>query len=164
MSRKAIRENLFKMLFSADYHNVSDLKEQAELYFVSEETENVSEKDRNELTDKYNDIIEKLETIDSYIGEKSKGWEVSRITKSDLTLLRIAIYEIVYDPDVAESVAVNEAVELATNYGTEKSMSFINGILSSIISDTNIVKCDKNERVVQATKDAKKKKANEELS
>lgn len=67
--------------------------------------------------------------IDSIIKERSKGWRFDRLSKVDLSILRLALYEILYRDDIPESVSVNEGVELAKKYGNEKSGSFVNGVL-----------------------------------
>lgn len=69
------------------------------------------------------------------IEEKSKGWVLSRIAKVDLTILRLAVFEMVYDEQVPAGVAINEAVELSKKYGTDKSYRFVNGILASIAKE-----------------------------
>ena len=83
------------------------------------------------------DIIEgcsrNMEKIDNIIRRNSKGWKFERISKVDLSILRLALYEILYRDDIPESVSINEAVELAKKYGGEKTGSFINGILGSFI-------------------------------
>ena len=72
------------------------------------------------------------------IEEKAKGWALARIAKSDLTILRLAVYEILFDEDVPNGVAINEAVELAKLYGGDKSYRFINGVLASIVKELEL--------------------------
>ena len=93
------------------------------------------EKVCRELDQKYHAVAEHLEEIDQKIEEKSNGWSLKRLAKADITALRLAIYEIRYDEDVPAGVAVNEAVELAKLYGTDKSPAFVNGVLGSVVRD-----------------------------
>jgi len=76
--------------------------------------------------------LEKQEQLDGVIGNFLKGWEVARINRVDLALLRLAIYEMLVEPDVPLGVAVNEAVELAKVYGNDDSPAFINGVLGNV--------------------------------
>ncbi len=132
MSRKKIRENLYIMLFRLDFYNNEELLNQADIY-LEDEIEEASNKDKKELKDKFISALEHLHEIDAQIEEKSKGWTVKRISKAELTVLRLAIFEILYVDDVPDSVAVNEAVELSKLYCTEKAKGFINGILASVV-------------------------------
>ena len=134
MSRKKIRENLYIMLFRLDFYNEEELLSQAEIY-LEDEIENASEKDKEELSSKFRDVLEHIEEIDAQIEEKSKGWTVKRIAKAELTVLRLAVFEILYVDDVPDSVAVNEAVELSKLYCADKAKGFINGILASVVKD-----------------------------
>lgn len=82
------------------------------------------------IADKYHKISEKLSEIDSRLNEKAKGWDTGRMSKVDLTILRLAVYEICYDEDVPTGVAINEAVELAKKFGQDASFGFVNGVLA----------------------------------
>ena len=73
-----------------------------------------------------------VEELDRLIGKHSTGWKTSRMNKADLSILRLAVYEMEMDDDVPVSVAINEAVELAKRFGGEDSSSFINGVLAKI--------------------------------
>ena len=129
MTRRQIRENLYKMLFQVEFHDKDSLKNQMNIYL--EDLEGANEKDRKELTDKFNELVENLEKIE----EKADGWTVNRIAKSELTILRLGIYELLYVEDVPNKVAINEAVELAKSYGADKASGFINGILASVVKE-----------------------------
>ncbi|MCI5502367.1 MAG: transcription antitermination factor NusB, partial [Lachnospiraceae bacterium] len=93
------------------------------------------EKNKKELREKFDKVIENLDEIDSKIEEKAKGWTVDRIAKAELTVLRLGVFEILYDEDVPNKVAINEAVELAKSYGGDKASGFVNGILASVVSE-----------------------------
>lgn len=131
MSRREIREQIFKMLFRAEFYEERDLPEQLQLFL--EELDNREEKDTDYIQDKFRQIVERLPEIDNMINEAAEGWKTSRMGKADLTLIRLAVYEIKYEEDIPEGVAINEAVELAKKYGTDDSGSFVNGILAKIL-------------------------------
>ncbi len=140
MTRKKVREHLFKMLFLLDFYPKAELDDQVSTYLkdiadAAEETQEGLEKVREELKQKFYAVAEHLEEIDRKIEEKSNGWSLKRLAKADITALRLAIYEIQYDEDVPAGVAVNEAVELAKLYGTDKSPVFVNGVLGSVVRD-----------------------------
>ena len=77
-------------------------------------------------------IVEKIDEIDAAINEVSEGWKTRRMGKVDLTLIRLAVYEMKYEDDIPVKVAINEAVELAKQYGTDESPSFVNGVLAKL--------------------------------
>lgn len=131
MSRRELREHLFRMLFRKEFHNQTELNEQIDLYFNGLE-QCPSDKDRNYLEDKFDRVIANMEAIDEAIEEASSGWKLSRIGKVDLAILRLAVYEVEYDEDIPTGVAINEAVELAKKFGEDQSASFINGILAKV--------------------------------
>ena len=92
----------------------------------------VEPKDQQYIVKKYAHIIEKLPEIDKALEDTAEGWKVSRMGKTDLTILRLAVYEMEYDEDVPVGVAVNEAVELSKKFGGDESPAFVNGILGKI--------------------------------
>ena len=130
MTRRALREQVFLMLFRVEFHDAKELNEQIELY--KDQLEECSEKDCEYIINKFKGIVEKLEEIDAAIGEASKGWKVSRMAKVDLALIRLAVYEMKYEEDVPVKVAINEAIELAKQYGTDDSPAFVNGVLAKL--------------------------------
>jgi len=77
-------------------------------------------------------VVKNLEKIDSYIKKFAPDWPLEQITTVDRNILRIGIYELVFDPDIPSKVAINEAIEIAKNYGGESSGKFVNGVLGSI--------------------------------
>lgn len=80
-------------------------------------------------------VIEQIVALDSQIGAVSEGWDVHRLGFIDRNILRLAIYEIVFMDDIPPSVTVNEAVELAKEFGDEKSSRFINGLLGTVVRE-----------------------------
>ena len=129
MGRRELREQIFKLLFRIEFNEKDEMPEQEELFFQEEENA-ASEKDEQYILKKYQDIVSKVDVIDEMINETAKGWEPSRMGKVDLTLIRLAVYEIKYDDEIPTGVAINEAVELAKKFGQDNSPSFINGILA----------------------------------
>ena len=98
---------------------------------VSEDDDmTVSEEMRVEISEKYEKIAEKVTQIDEMINEKAEGWKTGRMGKVDLTILRLAVYEIIFDDTIPTQVAINEAVELAKKFGRDESAKFVNGVLA----------------------------------
>ncbi|MDD6844781.1 MAG: transcription antitermination factor NusB [Clostridia bacterium] len=131
MTRSIIREHIFKILFRAEFYNKEELTQQAE-YYVSE-LSNAKDKEIEYIKDKTLAIIDKLPEIDEIINENSDGWPTNRLGKAELTIMRLAVYEIRFDEEIPDGVAINEAVELSKKYGSDNSSSFVNGVLAKII-------------------------------
>lgn len=130
MRRREQREHIFKLLFMAEFNSEEEMDEQLVMYFDS--LEEVEEKDTEYMSEKYKNVLEHLGEIDELLNETSKGWKTKRMSRVDLTALRLAVYELKFDTDVPTGVAINEAVELAKRFGGEASGSFVNGILGKI--------------------------------
>ena len=131
MSRREIREHLFRMLFHKEFYNSEELEEQLSLYFENLE-KTPSEEQIAIVKERFYAILEKAPEIDEMLDNVSKGWRLNRMGKVDLTILRIAVYEMKYDEEIPVGVAINEAVELAKKYGEDHSKSFVNGILAKL--------------------------------
>ncbi len=132
MSRRELREQIFKLIFRVEFNDREEMLEQ-ERYFFEDDALNANEKDAAYISQKGNRIIEKLDEIDAMINQQAKGWTTQRMGKVDLTILRLAVYEIVFDEDVPAGVAINEAVELAKRFGQEESSGFVNGVLAKFV-------------------------------
>ena len=130
MSRRKLRENIFKLLFLSDFNREDEMPEQLALFFDT--IEKLDSKDQQYMEAKYAQIQAHLADIDETINECSSGWKTSRMSKVDLAILRLAVYEVRLDDDIPTSAAINEAVELAKHFGGEDSPTFINGILSAV--------------------------------
>lgn len=128
MSRRELREQIFKLLFRVEFNRMEDMTEQEKLFF--EEEGAAQGGDAVYVSEKYHKISEKLSEIDSRLNEKAQGWDTGRMSKVDLTILRLAVYEICYDEEVPTGVAINEAVELAKKFGQDASFGFVNGVLA----------------------------------
>ena len=132
MGRTELRQHIFKMLFLIEFNEKDEMSEQIELYL--DNLEDLSEKDRVYIENKYHSIVEKVEEIDELLNTNTTGWKTARMNKVDLTILRLAIYELKWDEDVPVGVAINEAVELAKKYSSEEGPSFVNGVLGKLVN------------------------------
>lgn len=130
MSRKELREHIFRMLFRIEFNSDEEMKEQEIFYF--EEMEEATGKDQDYILNKYRAVVEKKEEIDTLLNEVTEGWKTTRMNRVDLTILRLATYEMKWDEDVPTGVAINEAVELAKKYSSDEGPAFVNGILAKI--------------------------------
>lgn len=131
MTRREIREHLFRMLFRKEFHEPTELEEQVLLYFDS--LESITPEQQEYLNKRFDSINEKLGEIDTILANASSGWKLNRMGKVDLNIMRLATYEMRFDEDVPVKVAINEAIELAKKYGGDSSASFVNGILAKIV-------------------------------
>jgi len=132
MGRREQREQIFKLLFRVEFHSLEDMPEQVTLLLEDTE-EAVSEKDSLYISGKYGMIQEKIAGIDAMINEKTVSWDTGRIGKVELTILRLAVYEMLYDEEIPAGVAINEAVDIAKKYGQKDSGSFVNAILAKFV-------------------------------
>ncbi len=147
MTRRELREHCFKMLFCADFYPAAETEQQFVRYFEApeeDETEqdgssvtlhqpNADMEEMNYLVKKAEMILAKLPELDEKIDSVAEGWKTKRMGKVDLTILRLALYEILYDKEIPEKVAINEAVELAKKFGQNESPSFVNGVLAKLV-------------------------------
>lgn len=134
MNRTAIREQTFKLIYSLDVQKQQeDFEAAIELY---EEANNITDKNAKKyIKDTILGIQRNKEEIIAQIEKNLKAnWKINRISKIDLAILKLAIYELNYT-DIPFKVAINEAVELAKKYAEETSKNFVNGILASIVKN-----------------------------
>ena len=138
MSRREIRERIFKLLFRVEFYRAEEMEEQKELFLEDLEDfpEEATQKDKQEVTEKYDAIVDRLPEIDAMIDEKAVGWSSRRMGKVDLAIIRLAVYEICFDERIPTGVAINEAVELAKSYGQDGSAAFVNGVLAKFAKET----------------------------
>ena len=148
MTRRELREHSFKVLFRADFYPVEEMDEQIERYFgapVEDDVtpegttilhdSNLSEAEQAVVTEKVKKILEKLPEIDEKINQVAEGWKTRRMGKVELTILRLAVYEMQYDEEIPEKVAINEAVELAKKFGRR-----VTGIYQRRTGETGSIK------------------------
>ncbi len=129
MGRREVREQVFKLLFRVEFNPREEMPQQ-EAFFFEDEENTMAQEGCDEVTQKFNRILEKLDDIDGELNGKVQGWNTERMGKVDLTILRLAVYEILYDETIPTRVAINEAVELAKRYGQDSSSAFVNGVLA----------------------------------
>lgn len=133
MKRSAIRELTFRLIYSLEIQKAEDLEEQIELYLECNEVEDDEAKEY--IKDAIIGINKNINEIQGLIEKNLKAdWKIDRISKIDLSLLKLAIYEIKYKK-IPYKVAINEGLELAKKYGEETSKNFINGILASVVKE-----------------------------
>lgn len=134
MNRREIRDRIFRLLFRVEFYQDGEMEEQKELFLEDTEDfpEDADEKDKEEIIGKFDAIVEKLPEINAMIDDKATGWSSKRMGKVELTIIRLAIYEICFDENIPTGVAINEAVELAKSYGPDGAAAFVNGVLAKI--------------------------------
>ena len=130
MTRREIRELIFKMVFRVEFHTEEEIPEQLRL--VMDALDQAGEKDRAYIEHKVEDLLAHLTEIDEIIDASATNWKTSRMAKVELTLIRLAVYEMKFEEGVPTGVAINEAVELAKAYGEDNSPAFVNGVLARI--------------------------------
>lgn len=130
MSRRQAREIALQSLFQLDFNQISN--DEALTGAVS--CNKISNRDCDFAKLLVNGTRENLESIDRLIAEKSKDWKIERMSGIDRNIVRLAIFEMKFSSDkLVPNIAINEAVELAKKFGTDKSARFVNGILGSMI-------------------------------
>ena len=134
MNKSNLRGEIFKLVYSLEVQK-EDESSQIDLYLENSE---LSDKEKEKIKEEVCKIIDLKEDIENQISKNLKsGWSIERISKVNISILRIAIYEMIYGK-LPYKVVINEAVELAKKYGEEASASFINGVLASVVKDNNI--------------------------
>ncbi len=133
MKRREQREHIFQLLFRVEFNKREEMEEQVGMFVEDMEgKDDVQERDKTYISEKYAQIVEKLPEIDAMLDQVSKGWKVSRMGKVELTILRLAVYEMKFDEDIPEKVAINEAVELSKKFGGDEAPAFVNGVLAKL--------------------------------
>ena len=125
-----MRELIFKMVFRVEFHTGEEIPEQLRLFMDA--LDQAGEKDRAYIEHKVEDLLAHLTEIDEIIDASATNWKTSRMAKVELTLIRLAVYEMKFEEGVPTGVAINEAVELAKAYGEDNSPAFVNGVLARI--------------------------------
>ncbi|MCI5502894.1 MAG: transcription antitermination factor NusB [Eubacterium sp.] len=130
MSRRKLRESIFLLLFRIEFNTREELDEQMRMYIDSKT--DMDEEDADYICKKLEDILDHLTELDETILKICKGWRLERLGKTELAILRLAVYELLDDNDIPTSVAINEAVELAKIYCSEEAPRFVNGVLAKL--------------------------------
>lgn len=126
MTRKQAREEAFILIFEKQFN--SDTLD--ELLQLAEEVRDIEPDDYIKTV--FFGVYENIDALDAVISENAVGWSISRISKTALAVMRLAIFEINYIPEIPVSVSINEAVELCKKYATKEDASFVNGILATV--------------------------------
>mgnify|MGYP000851356415 FL=1 len=138
MTRRALREHCFKMLFSTDFCAPAEAEEQIDAYLCEvpdeeDESPEFSEGERKICRERVKAVLDKREEIDGILQQASSGWSLRQMGRVELTILRLACFELRFDENIPEKVAINEAVELAKKFGGEEAPSFVNGVLAKLV-------------------------------
>jgi len=127
ITRREAREALIGLLFETEFRADEDYKE---IFAISVEERGIALDDY--IKRAYYSIYENRDEIDRIIGEHAHGWKTHRLTRLSRSILRLCVYEMLYEKDIPYSVSINEAVELAKKYDDERARPFINGVLNSV--------------------------------
>lgn len=130
MTRREIREHIFLMLFRKEFYDSEDLLEQKDMYIS--QLQEPTQEEASYLNSRFLAILEKANEIDALLSEVASGWALNRMGKVELTILRLAIYEMRFDENMPIKVAINEAIELAKVFGGDDTPGFINGVLAKL--------------------------------
>lgn len=156
MTRRELREHVFRILFACEFCRTKNedpaqswpdedvVRQQAELYFTHAGGDDLeyppcetAPEDRETVTERVVLVSARVPEIDQLLDKTSTGWRTSRMTRTDLCILRLAAYEMLYDEQIPTGVAINEAVLLAKKFGGDDSSSFVNGILAKMDRQRN---------------------------
>ena len=137
MSRRTEREAVFKLIFRREFNSEEEMKDQLAYFFGdNEESGKLSEEEQKKVEDRYELAAFHMEEIDEIISSNAEGWNISRMGKVELAIIRLAVFELRFDEDIPDLVAIDEAVELAKKFGGDQAPSFINGVLARIVPKT----------------------------
>ena len=125
MTRREERQLLMELVYEFSFYTAGELQD---IYTSEKELREID----SEYVDKCTDgVIENMDEIDKYISASSKGWKLSRLSRITLSIMRVAVYEMIFEK-LHYSIAINEAVELAKKFDDDKAPAFINGVLNNI--------------------------------
>ena len=128
MGRHEQREQVFMLLFRVEFHTPEEMPRQERLFFEDNETV-TREKDAAYIEAKEKAVRKKISEIDQIIDKNTEGWDTTRMGKVELTILRLAVYEMLFDEDVPKGVAIDEAVEIAKKFGQDNSWALTTSVL-----------------------------------
>lgn len=132
MKQKAFREQVFKLLFRAEFNSREELLESVPFYFDAGDL-TVGEEDRKEIVERLTGILDRLPEIDDGIARKLKNWKPERIGKVELAVIRMTAYELQLDAGTPVGVIISDAVDIARKYGQEGAGQFVNGVLAAFV-------------------------------
>lgn len=137
IKRREARELVIELLFETEFKEDEDVKA---IYELSAENREIP--DDEYVKRAYFGVCENKEQIDGYIGENSRGWKVSRLSKLSRSVMRLAVYEMLFEEKIPKSVSINEAVEITKKFDDPKAKAFVNGVLNSV---KNALEAEKND-------------------
>ena len=140
MNRHEIRKEVFKAVFMNEFYDSDEMNQVIDTFLEGRDNaeeedlakNNKTPEDEEYIKSKAEDICSKLTEIDSLINRSVDGWKTTRMAKVDLTLIRLALYEIKFE-NIPVGVAINEAVSLADEFGSDSSAGFVNGALAKLV-------------------------------
>ena len=139
MTRKQIREQVLRLVYLFDFTSEEERLEQAQLYFDRPDEDDMdnppsgaSLEDQEYIRDKAIRVSSCFDTLDDELNKAARGWNTRRMGRTELAILRLALYEIRYDDEIPTGVAINEAVDLAKKYCEDEAPAFINGLLAAL--------------------------------
>ncbi len=145
MTRRTAREITLCLLFNYSFNSEEKPEELLELYltyFPDVENGIIPDEIRNDnyISTTYFGVTQQISKIDEIIDSASKNWKAERISRVSRSILRLAVYELLYIDDIPEKVTINEAVELAKSFDDDNGYSFVNGILGNVVLSLDISK------------------------
>jgi len=138
MKRKEAREQVVALLFETEFKTDENT---AEVYAISVENREIPTDDY--IKRAYFGVYENKEKIDELLGTHSNGWKTHRLSKLSRSVMRLAVYEMLFEEDIPYSVSINEAIELTKKYDDPKARAFVNGVLNSV---KNELEAEKNKQ------------------
>src|SRR5687767_5609608 len=141
-ARRKARELALQMLFQADMSgNQPDM-----IINTFEELQKSKPNTREFATKIFRGTVENMEKIDDMIQNQAENWRLSRMAAVDRNIIRMSVYEFLHESDTPKLVVIDEAIEIAKKYGTQKSSQFINGILDGILKRYNLAGADEPQK------------------
>ena len=132
MNRNEVRKNVFQVVFQVEFRQKEEFPELAELFLSNQGI--TSEKAINEIIEKSMGILTHVQDLDVVLDDLLVGWKKDRLGKAELAILRLALYEIIYEKEtIPVAVAINEAVELAKEFCDDKASGMVNAVLSKYV-------------------------------
>ena len=132
MKQRAFKEQVFKLLFRAEFNTREELLEQLPFYFDAGDM-TVSVEDRGKIEERLCAILDRMPEIDAQIASRLKNWKPERIGKVELAVIRMTVYELQTNPSAPVGVVINDAVDIAKKYGQDGAGQFVNGVLAAFV-------------------------------
>lgn len=139
MNARQKRDHIFKLLFRSEFHSAEEMQQQLDMYLnemghpmldEGEKLIDLTKEELEALTTKFDAIQSKKDELDMLINARAEKWTTDRMGKVELSVIRLALYEMSYDDEIPQGVAINEAIEIAKKYSGKEAGAFVNGILA----------------------------------